>query len=392
MNELREIAREASTEIVRLRRDFHQHPEVSFEEERTARVVGEYLEGLGLRVTRPSGMTGLWADLHVDGSSRTLSFRADMDALAMDESEAPSKKDFLSRNAGAAHCCGHDSHMAMLLAAARLLANGQVSPRHNIRFLFQHAEEKAPGGAIDLIRAGCLEGVDEIYGIHVIPPIPSGLFNVLEGPFMAAADEILITVRGKGGHAAMPHLVRDPIVASAQVVTALQQLVSRRTSPFESLVVTISSIRGGSGTTNVIPDVVELLGTVRTLSEDLWKNAPEWVEETATAAARSSGCEATLDYRRGYPVLVNDPEATERARAAVRALFGNEALLPQPVPLMGGEDFARYGELLPSCYVFLGVGSGERGITAPNHATDFDVDEESLYRGTAWYLELAQSP
>jgi len=384
------LAKNAGPEIVRLRRDFHQHPEVSFREERTSAVIREYLEGLGLTVTQPDGMTGLWADFHVEGATKMLAFRADMDALAMDEATAPNKSSFLSENPGAAHCCGHDSHMAMLMAAAKLLATGQSEAKHSIRFLFQHAEEKAPGGAVELIEAGCLEGVDEVYGIHVIPPIPAGIWDVKAGPFMAAADEVRITVTGKGGHAAMPHLVRDPIVASAGVVTALQQLVSRRASPLDAFVVSISTIQGGSGTSNVIPDTLEMRGTVRTLDTKLWEQAPDWVETTCRAAAEAAGCTAEVDYQRGYPVLINDPEATKKAEAAVTKLFGRERLCP-PTAIMGGEDFARYGELRPSCYVFLGVGSPEKGIVSPNHATDFDIDEDVLHCGTAWFLELARS-
>lgn len=384
------LAEQESPEIQRLRRDFHAHPEISFQESRTSDVVAAYLQDLGLAITRPEGMTGLWADLPCEGATRTLCFRADMDALAMDENETAGKKGFVSQNPGAAHCCGHDSHMAMLLAAARLLATDQAPRSVNLRFLFQHAEELSPGGAIDLIEAGCLEGVDEIYGIHVIPPIPSGLFDVMEGPFMAAADEITIRIQGRGGHAAMPHLLRDPIAASSPVIAALQQIVSRYTSPFQSLVISIASIEGGSGTSNVIPDTCTLHGTVRTLDPALWKEMPALIQERATAAARAAGCEIELDYQRGYPVLVNHPEATAKARQAAVALYGQECLLPQPQALMGGEDFARYLERIPGCYVFLGVGNADKHITAANHHVDFDVDESILPRGTAWFLQLAQ--
>lgn len=389
MPKLLEIAADQTAEIVRLRRDFHRHPELSFREERTSRVIRGYLEDLGFRVHQPSGMHGLWADLDVAGAGKRLLFRADMDALAMTEMTHPTKQDFLSVEEGVAHCCGHDSHMAMLLAAARVLAAGHIKASHSVRFLFQHAEEKAPGGAIDLIREGCLEDVDEAYGLHVMPSLGSGRFAVAAGAFMAAADELRLVVRGKGVHAAMPHLGRDPIVAAAQVVTALQQLVSRRAGPLESLVVTIASIRGGSGTTNVIPDEVELLGTVRTLDRELWAQAPTWIGETASAAARACGCTAELAYGRGYPVLVNDIGAASTAGQCVRELFGEEGLVPHPEPWMAAEDFARYAEARPSCYVFLGVGSEEKGITSPNHATDFDVDEAALHRGTAWFLRLA---
>ncbi|MAE77172.1 MAG: hypothetical protein CMJ85_09915 [Planctomycetes bacterium] len=389
MSELVSLADRETPEIVRLRRDFHQWPELSFREQRTAGVIAEYLRELGLDVVSPDSMHGMWADLQAEGATKTLALRADMDALAMDEASSATKSDFVSKNPGAAHCCGHDSHMAMLMTAARLMATGEVKPRHNIRFLFQHAEEKAPGGAIELIEAGCLEGVDEVYGIHVIPPIETGKFVVCKGPFMAAADEIHIRVTGKGGHAAMPHLVRDPIVAAAHVITALQGLVSRRTSPLDSMVVTISTIRGGSGTTNVIPNDVELLGTVRTLNPALHEKAPGWVSDTAKAAAAACGCEAEVEYGLGYPVLVNDDGATATARECVRELLGESGLVETPMPMMGGEDFARYAELRPSCYVFLGVGSDSKGITSANHATDFDVDEAVLHRGTAWFLQLA---
>jgi len=281
--------------------------------------------------------------------------------------------------------------MAMLLGAVRLLATDQAPRSCNLRFLFQHAEELSPGGAKDLIEAGCLDGVDEIYGIHVIPPIPSGLFDVMEGPFMAAADEITIRIQGRGGHAAMPHLVRDPIAASSPVIAALQQIVSRHTSPFQSLVISIASIQAGSGTSNVIPDTCTLHGTVRTLDPTLWEQMPEIIQERASAAARSAGCEIELDYSRGYPVLVNHPEATKKARAAAVALYGQECLLPVPQALMGGEDFARYLEHLPGCYIFLGVGNPDKDITAANHHVDFDVDEAVLPRGTAWFLQLAQA-
>ncbi len=382
-------ARSEFDEIRRLRRDFHAHPELSFQEERTSRAAAEYLEGLGLTLTRPRGMHGFWADLEVPGAGETLLFRADMDALAMDEAPAPTKEAFLSREPGMAHCCGHDAHTAMLLGAARLLASGKVKPRRNVRFLFQHAEESPPGGAAELIEAGCLEGVDLAFGLHVLPQVPSGCFALLAGPVMAAADNFTILVRGRGGHAAMPHLLRDPVPAAAQVVTALQALVSRRADPLESLVISIATIRGGSGTHNVIPSTVELKGTARTLSKERRAGLPRLLEETAAAAAATLGCRAETDYQEGYPVLANDPGAFERGRKIVLELFGPEALFPGARPLMGGEDFARYAQVVPSLFAFLGTGAPEKGISAPLHSPRFDLDEEALPRGTAWFAGLA---
>ncbi len=388
MNPL-ETALGAGSEIVSLRRDFHRSPEPSFEEAETAQRVASYLEGLGLEVRRFEGFHGLWADLDVPGADRRLLFRADMDALLMDEVAGGTKDSFLSTRPGVAHCCGHDAHMAMLLVAARLLVEGAVRPACNLRFLFQHAEEKPPGGALDLCGAGCLEGVDEVYGLHVIPPLPSGTFVVQEGPLMAAADDFEIIVRGRGGHAAMPHLVLDPIPAAAQVVSAVQHLVSRRTGPFGSLVVSICSIRGGGEANNVIPDEVRMLGTARTLDPEQRERLPGMLEECVKNAAASCSCEGEFRYERGYPVLVNDPGATARAREAVRALAGDPGLFPSPSPLMAGEDFAYYLQQRPGCYVFLGVGNETKGIGSPNHATDFDVDEDALPFGTAWFLQLA---
>ena len=390
--ELLRLARAQTPEIVRLRRDFHKHPELSFVEHRTSATLRAYLEDLGLQVVQ-DGTTGLWADLDPPATNqaagKTIALRADMDALAMEESCGPYKQDFMSENKGAAHCCGHDTHMAMLLAAAKLLASGEAPRKHRLRFLFQHAEEKNPGGAQDMIEQGCLESVDEVYGLHVIPPLPGGQFSLAPGPFMAATDEIRIVVEGRGGHAAFPHLLLDPIVAASQLVNALQTLVSRRTNPLDSLVVSIATMRGGSGTTNVIPNQVELLGTVRTLSRELHEKAPAWLEELASHAAAANGCSLQLDYARGYPVLVNDSKCTQIARSAVVELFGEDGLIADPQAWMGGEDFARYAELRPACYGFLGVGSTSKGISSPNHASDFDVDEAVLWRGTAWFLALA---
>jgi amidohydrolase len=373
-----------------LRQDFHRHPEPSFEEKRTASRVADFLRGLGLQVETFRGIHGLWADFKVVGATETIALRADMDALRMDEISTPAKGSFLSKNKGIAHCCGHDAHMAMLLGAAKLLTEGKVPSRHNVRFLFQHAEEQVPGGAIDLINKGCLDGVSKIFGLHVIPPIPAGLFIIGEGPMMASADDLQIRILGKGGHAAMPHLVRDPIVAGSQVVENLQQLVSRRAGPLRPAVISICSFQGGGGANNVIPDFVEMTGTVRTLDEELRTSLPSWIETSVHGVAQACGCKAELHYNHGYPVLVNEPIATHYAKKTAEDLFGKTAIHPQPFPLLAGEDFAYYGQKIPACYVFLGT--GKPGMDAPNHATDFDVFEETLPLGTAWFCGLAGSP
>ena len=388
MPQVLEHAKSISELLRELRRDFHRHPEASFEEERTARVVAAFLRELGLEVRTFTDIHGLWADLKVEGASETIALRADMDALRMDEVSAPGKGTFLSENRGTAHCCGHDAHMAMLLGAAKLLSSGKVEPRCNLRFIFQHAEEQVPGGAVDLIAKGCLEGISRIFGLHVIPPIPAGIFIIGEGPMMASADDLRIRIQGKGGHAAMPHLVRDPIVAGSQVVSNLQQLISRRAGPLRPAVLSICSFQGGGGANNVIPDFVEMTGTVRTLDEGLRGDIPSWIETSVQGVAKACGCQAEVNYNKGYPVLVNDSATTQFARQVAEDLFGPKALHPQPFPLLAGEDFAYYAQKIPACYVFLGT--GKPGMDAPNHATNFDVSEETLPLGTAWFCALAQ--
>ena len=386
MLQVLEQAQSISELLRELRRDFHRHPEPSFEEERTASVVAGFLRELGLQVQTFADIHGLWADLRVEGAGETIALRADMDALRMDELATPAKSSFVSQNKGAAHCCGHDAHMAMLLGAAKLLAEGKVRATKNVRFLFQHAEEQVPGGAIELIERGCLDGVSRIFGLHVIPPIPAGMFIIGAGPMMASADDISIRVQGKGGHAAMPHLVRDPIVAGSQIVENLQQLVSRRAGPLRPAVISICSFQGGSGTNNVIPDFVEMAGTVRSLDEDLRGELPAWIQTSVQNVSKACGFEAELDYKKGYPVLVNDRDATQYARETALSLFGEDAIHPSPFPLLAGEDFAYYAQEIPACYVFLGT--GKPGMDSPNHATDFDVSEETLPLGTAWFSAL----
>lgn len=390
MSESLALARAAAEEISRLRRDFHRHPELSFEEERTVERIATYLEELGLPIVRPEGMHGMWADYRVEGAEKTILLRADMDALPMQETTGGRKNGYASETPGVAHCCGHDAHMAMLMAAARLLAEGKATARHNVRFLFQHAEETPPGGAGQLIEAGCLEGVDEVYGLHVFTILPSGLFSVLAGPLMAAADSLRIVVRGSGGHAAIPHRTLDPIPAACQVVTALQHLISRRRDPLNPAVLTISSIHSQSHTHNVISDEVELLGTVRNLDREFRDQLEQMIGETSKHAAEALGCTAEVTYERGYDVLINDARATERGARAIEEVAGARALIPDPVPIMGGEDFSKYAELRPACFVFLGVRSEEQGIVSPNHHAEFDVDEDVLPLGTAWFLELAR--
>jgi len=380
-------ARSVSEEVVSLRRDLHAHPEPSFEERRTSEVVAKRLEALGLRPRRV-GATGVLADLEVPGAPRRIALRADMDALRMPDGCATP---WASRNEGVAHACGHDAHTAMLLGAASLLAGEKPRLRSSVRFLFQHAEERFPGGAIDFVKEGALEGVAAVYGLHVLGDLEAGQVSATAGSVLASADEFAIRLRGRGGHAAAPHLARDPIPPAAELVGALQTIVSRRTDPFTPAAVSVCSFHGGTAF-NVIPEVVELLGTARALDPALRESLEAWIRETAEGIAAAHGLAAEIAYERGYPVTVNDREEVEKVRAVAAALFGEGAVVREPRRVLGAEDFSRYLERVPGAFVFLGTRNEAAGIRAPNHHPAFGVDEGVLSSGVALLCALVEPP
>ncbi|HET6204910.1 MAG TPA: amidohydrolase [Planctomycetota bacterium] len=370
--------------MAEVRGDLHRHPEPSFEERRTAALVGARLRALGL-APRSIGATGLLADLEVPGAARRVLLRADLDALRMPDACRPGLR---SETPGVAHACGHDAHTAMLLGAASLLVRHRDRLRASVRFVFQHAEECCPGGAIDFVRAGALDGVSAAYALHVIGDLSAGTVSLAEGATMASADEFAIRVVGRGGHAAAPHLAADPVPAASAATLALHSIVSRRVDPFTPAAISVCSIQGGTAF-NVIPESVELRGTARALEARLRDRLEEWIREAAGSAAAAHGCAAEVDYRRGYPVTVNDPEEASRAREIAASLLGAASVLREGRRVLGAEDFAYFAEKVPSAYAFLGVRNERRGITASNHHPAFDVDEEVLPMGAALLCALA---
>ncbi len=371
--------------IIAWRREIHQHPEPAFEEVRTGALVAEALESVGVDVRRGVGKTGVVGSLPVRGAGRTVGLRADMDALRLrEETGLP----FASRRPDAGHLCGHDSHVAMLIGAAHILAEVRDAVRNSVRFIFQPAEEIPPGGAAPMIEEGALEGVSEIFGMHVDPLLPTGAIGYRCGPSMAATDEIQIRVVGKGAHAAMPHLSADPIVAASQVVLALQTIVSRRKDPLEPAVVSVCKISAGTQF-NIIPSEVAMGGTVRTLTEEVRRNMPGMIESVAQAAAAAHGCRAECKYVFGYPVLVNHASSVEKARRTARLLLGEKADIREQPARMGGEDFALYVQRIPGA--FLRLGSTPHGAKEPPplHSPRFVLDEEALWVGAAFYAALA---
>jgi amidohydrolase len=382
-----QAARALKEELILVRRDIHSHPELSFEEQRTAALVEKYLQDLGLETHRIAH-TGVWAMIEGNGKSQTtIALRADLDALPIEEK---SDKPYISQNKGVMHACGHDVHATSLLGAAKILVGLKNELPGNIKLVFQPGEEKLPGGASLLIREGILENpkVDAIIGQHVMPFINTGRVGFRKGLYMASTDEIYMTIHGKGGHGAMPHLCIDPVAISAQVIIALQQVVSRRAKPILPTVLSFGKINSDGGATNVIPNSVSIEGTFRTLDETWRAEAKELIRKVAQNTAEAYG--ATIDIRieNGYPFLKNNEELTGRMIDAAIDYMGEEEVEALDI-WMAAEDFAYYSQEVPACFYRLGTRNEAKGITSAVHTNTFDIDEDALETGCGLMAWLA---
>lgn len=380
MPRISDDVRALENELVGLRRDLHQHPELSWAEKRTSQRVAEYLEGRGLELKQVA-RTGLLASF-AGPAGRTVLLRADMDALPLQEqSTAP----YASKVPGVMHACGHDGHVAIAATAARLIGGRRLPG--SARIVFQPAEE-GEGGAQAVIADGVLDGVDCVLGIHLWNELPVGTIGVKAGPLMAAVDRLKIVVHGRGGHGGQPHRAADPVVAAAHVVTALQTVVAREVSPQQATVVTIGAIHGGEAF-NVIPDEVTLTGTIRTFDAALRRSMPERIKRIAEGVAGGLQCRAEVEVRTGNPAVVNDGPVAELARRAAERVVGEKGVVV-PEPTMGGEDMALYFEKVPGCFVFVGSANAERGLDQPHHSPRFDIDEQCLTIGCEFLLQAAE--
>ncbi|MBA3377774.1 MAG: amidohydrolase, partial [Chloroflexia bacterium] len=369
--------------VIADRRHLHAHPELSFHETETARFVSERLATLGVEDIRTdvggNGVTGLIRGTGVGPvGSRVVVVRADMDALPIQEANG---HDYASTVPGVIHACGHDAHTSMLLGLARVLLDRRSSFAGTVKLLFQPAEELPPGGAIGMIREGALEDphVDAILGLHVASEIPAGKIGVREGPASASGDMFTIRIKGKGGHAARPQSAVDPVVVGAQIVNALQSLVSRNTDPVESGVVSVTAFLAGEAF-NVIPGTAELRGTIRTLNGDVRDLLERRLIETVTAIGETMRAEVEVDYVRGYPSVINDSAMYCLVREAAIDAVGEDRVMELPAS-MGGEDFAYFSLERPSFFFMVGVENEDRGITWPHHHPRFDIDEEGMAPG-----------
>ncbi|MCW8796223.1 MAG: M20 family metallopeptidase [Chlorobium sp.] len=379
---IRARAGELYTEIVGLRRDIHRHPELSFQEFRTTSLIREYLLKHGVTVEYDfldTGVVALLKGEKQDGPERSLvALRADIDALPLQEEN---HHDFCSVEQGIMHACGHDMHTAILLGTAALLSGMREELRGDVLFIFQPAEEKAPGGAQPLIEAGIFKrySPSAIFGLHCFPHIQSGRIALREGSLMAAADELYITVYGEGGHASAPHKAADPVLAAAHIITSLQHLVSRVASPYEPAVLSISSINGGHAT-NIIPSKVVMTGTLRTMNEELRSLLHKRLKTDIEHTALAMGVEAELTIVNGYPVLVNDHETTRKLwEFSVDYLGAGNVEVSEPV--MTAEDFSHYLRYCPGSFMQLGTGRKDPQKGDSLHSPYFNPDESSIVTG-----------
>lgn len=373
---LQNLSQQWSSDTIRLRRQLHAAPELSFQEKKTAAFIQSCLTGWGITWKSMAG-TGVVAHIQGEGNSKNcIALRADIDALPILED---SSQPYVSQHPGVMHACGHDSHTASLLTAARILQHCRSQFGGTIKLIFQPGEEVLPGGASLLINEGVLENPrpDCILALHVQPQLQAGRIALRGGAHMASMDELRFIIRGKGGHAAQPHTLIDPVYTAAQLIIALQQVVSRKANPASPTVLSIGRIVA-DGAINIIPHEVTLEGTLRCFDENWRRQAHEWIRQTATAIAAASGAACETIIRLGYPVLNNDIAVTNKVRLLAGEFLGKGQVEDAPV-WMAAEDFASYAQQIPGCFYLLGVRNEAKGITAGLHTPQFDLDEDVLH-------------
>ncbi|RAV29043.1 M20 metallopeptidase family protein [Sinomicrobium soli] len=386
---IQSLAREIYGKTVAHRRHLHQHPELSFEEYETCAFVKAELDKLGIPYVTLA-RTGVLAEIKGDlPSDRVIALRADMDALPITEVDG---REYGSENKGVMHACGHDAHTASLLGTAHILQSLKADFGGTLKLIFQPGEERPPGGASLMIEEGALENPvpRAVVGQHAMPLIPAGKVGFRPGKFMASTDEFFITVKGKGGHGAQPQQNTDPVVITAHIITALQQVVSRIADPRMPSVLSFGKVIA-NGATNVIPDEVYLEGTFRTFDEQWRKEARRRMKKMARGIAESMGAKCNFEVNTGYPVLVNEPKLTDEVRAYAEEFLGKEQVVDLDLWL-AAEDFAYYSRAADSCFYLLGTGNESRGITSALHTSTFDVDESALQLSTGLmaYIALRQ--
>lgn len=378
--------RSLQEDLIRWRRDFHQHPELAFHEHRSAEIIREHLNSLGYQVEAGIAGTGLAGVLDGPASGRRLMLRFDMDALPVHEANQLS---YASQNPGVMHACGHDGHMAIGMGVARLLAEDRGDLAGTVELVFQPAEE-GEGGAARMIEAGLLDQLqpDIAVALHLWNELPFGTLAITSGPVMAGADRFVINVNGRGGHAALPDKTIDPVPASAALIQALQTIASRNVDPQETFVLSVTRVHGGDAF-NVIPDSVELEGTIRYFSSVTHDLALEKMRLVIQGTAEAYGCEAELEFYPIAPPVRNDPQTTLNILEHTRSTFNGIDILDD-YRVMGSEDMAFFLDRVPGSYLFLGSSNLDEGLAASHHNPNFNFDERALELGTAWLFSIAR--
>jgi amidohydrolase len=376
-------AEELKQKMIDLRRDFHQYPELGLQEFNTAKKVEGVLKGLGIETKMLVKGTGVRGYLKGSRPGKTISLRADMDALPIqEETDLP----YQSQNKGVMHACGHDAHIAMLLGAATILSEMKKELKGNVAFIFQPAEEIG-AGAKAMVEEGVLEGVDRIFGLHVYSILPFGTLGYRPGPLMAAGDFFDVKITGKGGHGGLPHLTVDPIVIAANAISTLQTIVSREVDPVESAVISICKMNGGEAY-NVIPETATFGGTIRSHKPELREGLPRRIKEILDGLVSGMRGSYELTLMSKFPATINDEEMTAFVVKVAKEILGEDKLSLLR-PLMGSEDFSFYLQKVPGTFAFLGVENKDKGIIYPHHHPKFNIDEDILPLGTALHVAVA---
>ncbi|MAM05617.1 MAG: peptidase M20 [Flavobacteriales bacterium] len=369
--------------IIETRRDFHKYPELAFQEKRTSKIVYKKLKSFGIKTLKNIGKTGVVGILKGNNPGKTIAFRADMDALPIQET---GNKPYKSVNNGVMHACGHDAHTAMLLGAAEVLSKKKEFINGEIRFIFQPAEE-GYGGAKYMIKDGAIQDVNEIYGLHVWNYQKSGTIGIKSGAVMAAADIFTIKIKGIGGHGAAPQGTVDSIVVATHLIQALQTIVSRNTNPLESTVITIGQINGGYNF-NIIADEVILKGTTRSFSKKNQLLIKKRMKTIIKGIEKTYGAKIVLDYQDGYPPVINNERITKKLIHAAKKIAGQNVV--EPYLTMGGEDFSYFSNQVPGCFFFLGSApKNQKLMSTPHHCSHFDIDENAMLIGSSIFVEVA---
>jgi amidohydrolase len=383
-NEIKEQIAGMRNWLVEIRRTIHSHPELGFEEVETSRLVSEWLERFGIEVKRGVAKTGVVGLLRGGAPGKTVAIRADMDALPMDEATGVP---YASKIKGKMHACGHDAHVTILLGVARFFSSMRDKVKGNIKWIFQPGEEGFGGGKL-MVEAGILEDpkVDAIFAAHVFPFLRTGQVGITEGKAMASSDKFTLRVIGKGGHGAYPHVTHDPILAAGHIITQIQSIVSRNVNPLDSAVVSFGAVHGGRAY-NVIPDDVELTGTVRSLNPEVREELKSRIEQITRGVVVSLGLDYHYEFEYGYPVLINDAWMSKLVVSTCSKAIGkdNVEILQ---PSMGAEDFAYYLEKCPGAIFRLGVRNEKKGLIQPHHNTLFNIDEDVLPFGVEMFVRV----